>query len=196
MCAFFSVRVDGYQDSLYVQANKQFYRNCVISGTVDFIFGDSSTIIQNSLIIIRKGRKGNQNTVTAHGKEEYHETTAIVLHNCRIVPEQLLVPEKFAVKSYLGRPWKKYATSVIMQTEIGDFIQPAGYLSWNGDQTGYFGEYANRGPGSSTRGRVNWRGFHIMQRSTALGYTVEKYLNVGYPWVRYTGIKYIAGLKP
>ncbi|PKI35572.1 pectinesterase 4-like [Punica granatum] len=194
MCAFFSVRIDGYQDSLYVQSGLQFYRNCVISGTVDFIFGDSSTIIQNSLIIIRKGRKGNQNTVTAPGNEEQHETTALVLHNCRIVPEQLLVPEKFVIKSYLGRPWKKYAKSIIMETEIGDFIQPAGYLSWNGDQTGYFGEYGNRGPGADTSRRVNWRGFKIMGKADAEQYTVQRYLNVKVPWVRFTGIKYIPGL--
>ncbi|XVF21997.1 hypothetical protein REPUB_Repub12eG0136800 [Reevesia pubescens] len=43
--AFFDCRMDGYQDTLYNQANHQFFRNCVISSTVDFIFSDSPTII-------------------------------------------------------------------------------------------------------------------------------------------------------
>lgn len=45
MCAFFSVRISGFQDTLYVHAGLQFFRNCVISGTVDFIFGDVCVVI-------------------------------------------------------------------------------------------------------------------------------------------------------
>ncbi|MBA0557146.1 hypothetical protein Golob_027196 [Gossypium lobatum] len=48
---FFNCRMDAYQDTLYNQANRQFFRNCIISGTIDFIFGDSPTFIQNSLLI-------------------------------------------------------------------------------------------------------------------------------------------------
>lgn len=112
--------------------------------------------------------------MTTQGKELEHETTGIVIHNCRIVPEQALAPERFAVKSYLGRPWKKYATTVFMESQIGDFIQPAGYLSWNGDQTGFFGEYWNRCPGASARGRVHWKGFRVLKGKDAERFVVER----------------------
>lgn len=136
--AFFNCRFDGFQDTLYVQSGRQFFRNCVISGTVDFIFGASQCLIQNCLIIARLGDRGQQNTITAQGGDEQGHKTAIVIQNCRIVPDQRLAPVKLQVKSYLGRPWKKYATTVFMENLIGDLIQPAGYMSWNGDNTGWF----------------------------------------------------------
>ena len=108
---FYNCRIDGFQDSLYAQTHRQFYRNCVISGTVDFIFGDSSTLIQNSLIVVRKPMDGQQNTVTAQGKSNARESTGIVIHNCKIVPGKLLLPDRFKISSFLGRSWKQYSTT-------------------------------------------------------------------------------------
>lgn len=54
MSAFFNCRIDGYEGTLHALAHRQFYRDSVISGTVDFIFGDSSTVIQNSVIMVKK----------------------------------------------------------------------------------------------------------------------------------------------
>ncbi|KAK9288458.1 hypothetical protein L1049_016915 [Liquidambar formosana] len=125
--------MDGFQDTLYAQTHRQFYRNCVISGTVDFIFGDSAAIIQNSRIIVRKPMDNQQNTVTAQGRTDKRETTGLVIQNCRIVPEQKLYPVRFKIPSYLGRPWKTYSRTVIMESTMGDFIQPAGWLPWSGN---------------------------------------------------------------
>ncbi|MBA0829142.1 hypothetical protein Goarm_013762 [Gossypium armourianum] len=66
---FFNCRMDAYQDTLYNQANRQFFRNCIISGTIDFIFGDSPTFIQNSLLIVRRPMDNQFNTITAQGKD-------------------------------------------------------------------------------------------------------------------------------
>ncbi|XP_021822651.1 pectinesterase-like [Prunus avium] len=198
MSAFFNCRMDAYQDTLYVQTHRQFYRNCVISGTVDFIFGDSPTLIQNCLIIVRKPMDGQQNTVTAQGRQDKRETTGIVLQNCRIVPEQALFPTRFKTKSYLGRPWKTYSRAVIMESELGDFIQPAGWLEWSGNfalDTLYFAEYGNRGPGAVTNGRVRWKGFHVIRnRNEALQFTAGPFLS-GDQWLRNTGVPYFTGLK-
>lgn len=195
--AFFNCRMDGYQDTLYVQTHRQFYRNCVISGTVDFIFGDSATIIQNSLIIVRRPMDNQQNTVTAQGRAEKREGSGLVIHNCRIVPEQKLFAERFKIPTFLGRPWKQYALTVFMESTLGDLVQPAGYMPWSGNfalDTCQYLEYANKGPGANTNRRVRWKGVRVMARNEAVKYTAGPFL-LGNQWLKGTGGQYFLGLK-
>ncbi|KDO72197.1 hypothetical protein CISIN_1g047675mg, partial [Citrus sinensis] len=183
---------------LYVQTHCQLYRNCVISGTVDFIFGDSSTVIQNSLIIATKPMYNPKNTVTAHGLEDRRETTGLIIQNCRIVPEELLYPVRFKIPTYLGRPWKLYSRTIIMETTMGDFIQPAGWLEWQGNfppDTLYHAEHANMGPRAATDKRVNWKGFDLMtNRNEAPLYAAGTFIQ-GNAWLKDTGGTYFLGLK-
>ncbi|KAJ7977737.1 Pectinesterase [Quillaja saponaria] len=190
-------RIDGYQDTLYVHQGLQYYRNCVITGTVDFIFGDGTVVIQNSKIIVRRPLDGQFNTVTAQGKKVRNESSGIVIQNCQIVPEVQLFPDRFRIKSYLGRPWKDYSTAIIMESEIGDFLHPDGWAPWMGTQflnTLYFAEYGNRGPGAVTARRVKWAGFHVIDRNTAQRFTVGAFLR-GNTWLPATGVRYGVGLK-
>lgn len=190
--------MDGYQDTLYAQTHRQFYRNCVVSGTVDFIFGDAAAILQNCLIIARKPMDNQQNTVTAQGRTNIRETTGLIIQNCRIVPEQLLEPVRFKIPSYLGRPWKMYSRSVIMESTLADFIQPAGWMPWSGNfalDTCYYAEYGNRGPGANTNNRVKWKGFKVItDRNEALQFTTAPFIQ-GNQWLGSTGSPYYLGLK-
>ncbi|KAL2491979.1 putative pectinesterase/pectinesterase inhibitor 13 [Abeliophyllum distichum] len=61
---FLHCRMEGYQDTLYSQTHRQFYRSCYITGTVDFIFGDAAAIFQNCMIYVRKPMDNQQNIVT------------------------------------------------------------------------------------------------------------------------------------
>ncbi|XP_068663115.1 putative pectinesterase/pectinesterase inhibitor 28 [Aristolochia californica] len=197
MSAFYNCRMDAYQDTLYVQTHRQFYRNCIISGTVDFIFGDSAVVIQNSKLIVRKPMANQQNIVTAQGRTDKREPTGIVIHNCRIVPETKLYSSRFATKTYLGRPWKEYSRTIIMESTIADFIQSDGYMPWDGDfalKTLYYAEYANRGPGARTNRRVKWPGVKVISRREALQYTVGSFIN-GKSWLPSTGAPYMLGLR-
>ena len=198
MSAFYNCRMDGNQDTLYAQAHRQFYRNCVISGTVDFIFGDANVIIQNSLIIVRKPMDNQQNTVTAQGKKDPRETTGIVIHNCRIVPEQKLYPVRFQIPTFLGRPWKEYSTTMIMQSTLADFIQPAGWMPWAGTfalDTLNYGEFGNRGPGADTSRRVRWKGYHVVtNRDEAMRFTIGPFIQ-GQNWLPLSSMPYLVGLK-
>ncbi|KAE8663514.1 putative Peptide chain release factor [Hibiscus syriacus] len=166
--SFFIYRMDGYQDTLYNQANRQFFLNCVISGTIDFIIGDSATIIQNSLIIMKRAMNNKFNTVTAQGKDYIDENTRIIIQNCRIVPEKKLFHDRFRIATYLGRPWKKFFTTVIMESALGDFIRPEGWMWFDQSdkvkykETVYYGEYNNSGPGADLNARVKWKGYHRM----------------------------------
>jgi len=183
---FLNCRMEGYQDTLYAQTHRQFYRSCYITGTVDFIFGDAAAIFQNCMIYVRKPMDNQQNIITAQGRVDKRETTGIVLQNCRILADDKLNSEKAKIKSYLGRPWKEYSRTIIMETEIGDLIQPAGWLEWSGDfalKTLYYAEYNNKGPGSSTSGRVKWPGYKAIKREDALKFTVGPFLQ-GNNWLK------------
>ncbi|TYI48115.1 hypothetical protein E1A91_D13G224200v1 [Gossypium mustelinum] len=198
--AFFNCRIDAYQDTLYNQVNRQFFRNCVISGTIDFIFGDSSTVIQNSLIIVRRPMDNQFNTVTAQGKDYIDENTGIVIQNCKIVPENKLFSDRFKFATYLGRPWKKFSTTVIMESKLGDFIRPEGWISFEGpdknncEETLYYAEYNNRGPGSNLNERVNWKGYHKINRTTAMKFTIQSFLSSKENWLPFSDIPFNAML--
>ncbi|CAA3014438.1 pectinesterase pectinesterase inhibitor 45 [Olea europaea subsp. europaea] len=183
---FLNCRMEGYQDTLYAQTHRQFYRSCYITGTVDFIFGDAAAIFQNCMIYVREPMDNQQNIVTAQGRVDKRETTGIVLQNCHILADDKLMSEKAKIKSYLGRPWKEYSRTIIMETEIDDLIQPAGWLEWSGDfalKTLHYAEYNNKGPGSSTSGRVKWPGYKAIKREDALKFTVGPFLQ-GNTWLK------------
>ncbi|QCE07150.1 pectinesterase-like [Vigna unguiculata] len=201
MSAMFDCSFHGYQDTLYVHANRQFYRNCEISGTIDFIFGASATVIQNSRIVARLPLSNQFNTVTADGTKLKNMATGIVIQNCEIVPEKALYPSRLTVKSYLGRPWKQFARTIVMESNIGDVIHPDGWTPWDGNlflDTLYYAEYANSGPGSNLQGRIKWKGYQGgINKNVAQQFTVAQFLRGGTTgaddWLKATGVPYAAG---
>ncbi|XP_021750100.1 pectinesterase-like [Chenopodium quinoa] len=183
---FLNCRMEAYEDTLYVQAHRQFYRSCYITGTIDFIFGDAAAIFQNCMIIVRKPMDNQQNIVTAQGRADKHENTGIVLHNCRIYPDKDLFPLKHKFKTYLGRPWKQYSRTIVMESTIGEVITPEGWSPWQGDfafKTLYYAEFNNHGPGADTSKRVKWGGYKkSISRQEAQSYTVTPFLQGS--WIR------------
>ena len=193
----FNCQIDGYQDTLYAHAHRQFYRDSTISGTVDFIFGDSITVFQNCNIVVRKPMGGQGCMVTAQGRSDVREPTAIVLHNCRIIGEPAYIPVKNINKAYLGRPWKEYARTIVMRTTISDVIDPAGWSAWNGDfalKTLFYAEYENSGPGSNQAQRVKWPGIQRITRPQALGFAPGRFMS-GDSWIPQTGVPYLPNLQ-
>lgn len=47
LSVFYRCSFRGYQDTLLVHSLRQFYRNCHVYGTIDFIFGDVAAVFQN-----------------------------------------------------------------------------------------------------------------------------------------------------
>ena len=194
---FYNCHMDGYQDTLYAHTYRQYYRDCRISGTIDFIFGDASAFFQNCTFVVRKPLDNQNCIVTAQGRKERHQPTGIILHNCTITGEADYIPLKDKNKAYLGRPWKQYSKTIIMESYIEGLIQPEGWLPWMGDfalDTCYYGEYNNDGPGAAgLTQRVKWRGFKTIVPSRA-----EKFMPMAFfsgdDWITASRVPYIPTL--
>lgn len=193
---FYNCHIDAYQDTLYAHAYRQFYRDCVISGTIDFIFGDASAAFQNCKMVVRKPMDNQGCMVTAQGRKDRRGIGAIVLQNCKITAEPDFLAVKPALPAYLGRPWKEYSRTIIMQSDIDGFIAPEGWSPWAGTwglDTCYYGEYQNRGPGSNTANRVTWKGIQKITPQIAESFTPGQYLQ-GDSWIKPVGFPYDTGM--
>ncbi|KAH6821420.1 pectin methylesterase 3 [Perilla frutescens var. hirtella] len=197
LCAFYRCDMLAYQDTLYVHSLRQFYTGCIIVGTVDFIFGNAAVVLQNCDIHARRPNSGQRNMVTAQGRDDPNQNTGIVIQKCRIGATSDLKPVQSSFPTYLGRPWKEYSRTVIMQTEISDVINPAGWYMWNGNfalDTLFYAEYQNTGAGAGTSNRVTWRGFRVLtSASQAQPFTAGNFIGGG-NWLSGTGFPFSLGL--
>ncbi|GLU14161.1 hypothetical protein SLE2022_307470 [Rubroshorea leprosula] len=198
LSAFYQCDILAYQDTLYVHSNRQFYINCLITGTVDFIFGNAAAVFQDCDIHARRPGPGQKNMVTAHGRTDPNQNTGIVIQKCRIGATSDLQLVRSSFGTYLGRPWKHYSRTIIMQSTISDVIHPAGWHEWSGDfalNTLFYGEYQNTGPGAGTSERVKWKGHKVITTPTeAEGFTPGKFISGG-SWLHSTGFPFKLGLN-
>ncbi|ESQ37893.1 hypothetical protein EUTSA_v10028546mg [Eutrema salsugineum] len=193
---FYSCSFEAYQDTLYTHSLRQFYRECDIYGTVDFIFGNAAVVLQNCNLYPRQPLQNQFNAITAQGRTDPNQNTGTSIHNCTIRPAGDLVSSNYTVKTYLGRPWKEYSRTVFMQSYMDGFVEPVGWREWNGDfalSTLYYGEYNNTGSGSNTTNRVVWPGYHVINSTDASNFTVSNFL-FGDEWMVQSGVPYLAGL--
>ncbi|OMO66001.1 Pectinesterase, catalytic [Corchorus olitorius] len=179
---FYRCKFDGFQDTLYPHCGRQFYRDCDILGTIDFIFGNAAVVFQNCNIMPRQPLPNQYNTITAQGKKDPNDNTGISIQNCSITAFGNLT-----ATTYLGRPWKDYSTTVIMQSSIGEFLNPVGWKEWVDNveppSSIFYGEYLNTGPGSNVDQRVKWAGYRPSLSDVEAGkFTVETFIK-GRDWL-------------
>ncbi|XP_074564994.1 pectinesterase-like [Curcuma longa] len=195
LSAFHRCSFVGYQDTLYVHTLRQFFYDCDVYGTVDFIFGNAAVVLQKCRLYARRPLPGQKNTFTAQGRADPNQNTGISIHRCQVTAASSLVPVQSSFRTYLGRPWMEYSRTVFMQSFLGRLIEPAGWLEWDGSfalSTLFYGEYMNSGPGADTTGRVTWPGYRVINSSTeASAFTVESFIN-GDQWL--TSVPFIPGL--
>ncbi|XP_048441494.1 probable pectinesterase/pectinesterase inhibitor 7 [Pyrus x bretschneideri] len=196
LSTFYSCSFEAYQDTLYTHSLRQFYRECDIYGTVDFIFGNAAVVFQNCNIYPRLPMSGQFNAITAQGRTDPNQNTGTSIHNCTIRAADDLASSNSSTKTYLGRPWKEYSRTVYMQSYIDSLVEPVGWRAWDGDfalSTLYYAEYNNTGPGSNTTNRVTWPGYHVINSTDAANFTVTNFL-LGDDWLPQTGVPYTGGL--
>ncbi|RRT69128.1 hypothetical protein BHE74_00006456 [Ensete ventricosum] len=196
LSTFYSCSFEGYQDTLYTHSMRQFYRECDIYGTVDYIFGNAAVVFQSCNVYSRLPMQGQSNTITAQGRTDPNQNTGTSMQDCDFLPAADLAADNGSTITYLGRPWKLYSRTVIMQSFMDALIDPAGWMPWNGDfalDTLYYAEYNNSGPGAGVANRVTWSGYHVIGSSDAANFTVSSFI-LGDNWLPQAGVPYDDGL--
>lgn len=186
---YYRCSFNAFQDTLYTLSNRQFYRECNIIGTIDFIFGNSAVVFQNCNIFPRQPMPNQFVTLTAQGKTDPNQNTGISIQRCTMSPF-----DELTASTYLGRPWKDYSTTIVMQSNVGGFLSPLGWSAWVENvvppSTIYYAEYQNTGPGSSTKGRVNWAGYKpSLTAAQAAKYNVQSFIQGG-SWLPATSVTF------
>ena len=146
-------RMIGNQDTLYAakESSRQYYQDCYIEGTTDFIFGEATAVFKNCVI------KSLVNSYVTAASTTQRQPFGYVFIVCR------LIADTGAKKVFLGRPWRPYAKTVYINCELGSHIVPEGWNPWTGDvmfpdkeKTTFYAEYGSKGPGANPASRVKW----------------------------------------
>jgi len=148
-CVFHNCRFLGNQDTVYAAGkfSRQYFSNCFIEGTTDFIFGEATALFEKCEIHCKV-----DSYITAASTPE-SKPFGFVFLNCK------LTAADGVKKAYLGRPWRIYAKVAYLNCEMGPFICPEGWHNWSkpeSEKTTYFAEYNNSGPSADTQQRVSW----------------------------------------
>ena len=145
---------------------RQYYRDCYIAGGVDFIFGSATAYFENCTLFSLNEPTGY---VTA-GSSPEGQSYGYIFDHCRF----LGAGEPGT--RFLGRPWREYAKTVILNCEIGAHISPRGWDDWGktaAHETVFYAEYNNFGPGAEGD-RPAW--IHRLTDAQAADYTKENVL--------------------
>lgn len=165
---FTDCRFIGFQDILFTnsETSRQYYKDCYLEGTTDFIFGSATVWFEHCHIHSKKNSH-----ITAASTPQDHPY-GYVFNNC------ILTGDTSLHSVSLGRPWRPYANVIYMHCTIGTHILPEGWRNWNNTEsykTARYAEFENIGLGADTSKRVPWS--HQLTATEANAITLKNVFN-------------------
>jgi pectinesterase len=172
--AFKNCNIKGFQDILFCSGpgSKQYYENCYLEGTTDFIFGPSTAVFNKCHI---------------HSKKNSHVTAAstpreipfgFVFFDCTLTADTSIN------KVSLGRPWQPNAAVAYIRCNLGKHIIKEGWDNWKNianETTARFAEYQSTGTGANATERVKWS--KQLSDEEVKRYTLENILGSWKPYL-------------
>jgi len=139
----------GDQDTIFAsgETSRQYFKNCYIEGTTDFIFGPSTALFDDCII----HAKVNSFITAANTPKD--KKFGFIFLNCKVTVDSSVT------ELYLGRPWRAFAKTVFINCTLPEQIIPAGWSNWDNpdnEKTTFYAEYRNKGEGSNATQRVKW----------------------------------------
>jgi len=143
---FRNCRFLGWQDTIFLDRGRQYFEDSLITGHVDFIFGGATAWFERCRIHI--WRNGYITAAATPREAPY----GFVFARGRITgaPDAL---------TYLGRPWRPFAQTTFLETDMSAAVRPEGWHNWDKpdrEGTVRYGEAGSTGPGGQTDRRVSW----------------------------------------
>lgn len=165
---FVHCRFLGNQDTMYNHGHKsrEYFKDCYIEGTVDFIFGWATAVFDHCTIYCK-----TSGCITAASTPKTSRY-GYVFKDCKIVGSAA------SDTYYLGRPWRAYADVTYIDCYLGKQIKPAGWSNWHNTdryKTAHYAEYGSYGPGANSSARVSWS--HQLTAKQVKKYTMKNIFN-------------------
>lgn len=154
----------GWQDTILVNRGRHYFEDCTIVGATDFIFGGGTDFFERCHI-----HCAGNGFIAAASTPDFQQFGYVFSH-CTITGE----PD---VQTYLGRPWRDYAQTIYLNTEMSTVVKPEGWNNWGkaiAEKTTHYAEFNSTGPGANPAKRPAWS--KQLTAVEAKAYTVEKVL--------------------
>ncbi len=152
---------------------RHYYKSCTICGDVDFIFGSATAYFEHCEIysFIDPDPSGNNRGYITAASTPEGQTYGYVFFQCHFTSN--CPPHSV----YLGRPWRNYAKTVLLECRLEEHIKEEGWHDWDKAEAHtqtFYAEYHSSGPGAAPEKRVSWS--HQLTEAQAALYTKEKVL--------------------
>lgn len=177
-CSFYNCRFLGYQDTIFAgnavpdqmknlmlpdfftssevpldyPQLRNYFKNCYISGDVDFIFGPNTVFFDRCEIFSRKRLSEEKAFITAASTPACQEY-GLVFSHCSLTGDDA------PCTTYLGRPWRDFAKTAFISCTMGGHICPEGWHNWGkarAEAVCSYIEFDNHGPGAAADKRAGF----------------------------------------
>jgi len=162
---FRNCRFLGWQDTIFLDRGRQYFEDSLIAGHVDFVFGGATAWFERCRL--HAWRNGYLTAASTPAETPYG-----------FVFSRGWISGAEGVQTYLGRPWRPFAQTLFLDTEMSEVVRPEGWHNWDKperESTVRYGESGSKGPGGKIDRRVAWanravpRGARTVTVTTVLG---------------------------
>lgn len=144
-----SVTLLGNQDTLFTggEGRREYFRDCRIEGTTDFIFGPATAVFDNCELHCL------QNSYITAASTPCNVEWGYVFRRCRVTVGEGVT------HMMLGRPWRSCSSVTWLECEFPAELSGLGWDNWRNrenEATARYAEWHSQGPGATSAERAKW----------------------------------------